>query len=164
MDSPSRDLLDASELLAQPLKPTRWTNRLANLLIDTVFFYIIFGTLGTAIALISPEFLDSLSRIHPILNQVLSSLLFVIYYLAFEIWLGKTPGKIITKTKVVDQEGNKPDVKTCLGRNFARLIPFDGLTFFQAAPIGMHDRMSHTMVVDDLPALTLDQSLRNIPE
>ncbi|WP_461146831.1 RDD family protein [Spirosoma pulveris] len=160
MELHTRDLLNADELLAEPCLPASQGKRFLNLLIDFVFFYIIMVTVGVIVFLISPYLLDS----KILINRVTSMLLYVAYYLAFEAWLGKTPGKILTKTKVVNKNGQKPDLLTCLWRNLARLIPFDTFTFLREKPIGMHDRMSGTMVVDDRPSLSLDQSIRNTPD
>lgn len=164
MDNQSRDLLDADELLAEPLIPATRTKRFLNLLIDTVFFYIFMITIGVVAVLINPEAMDSLAQTNPLIDRLISTLLFVGYYVVFETWLGKTPGKMITKTRVVDEEGQQPGFKTILGRSFARIIPFDAFTFFKETPIGMHDRIAHTLVIDDRPRLSFDQSLRNMPE
>lgn len=164
MDAQSRDLLNADELLAEPLQPARWTKRLANLLIDTVFFYVMMMTIGVGLALIIPESLDSFNETNPLVDRLVGWLLFTAYYVAFEAWLGKTPGKMITKTKVVGQDGQKPTFSNLLSRNFARLIPFDAFTFFRETPIGTHDRLGHTMVVDDRPRSTFDRSLTDLTE
>ena len=159
MNNQSRDLLNADELLAEPLTPARWTKRLANLLIDTFFFYLFILVIGFVAAMINPAVIDWLDETHPLVDRLIGSLLFVAYYVIFENWLGKTPGKMITKTKVVDVKGEKPTFTTLLGRNFSRLIPFDALTFFRETPIGMHDRIAHTLVVDDRPRFSFDRSL-----
>ncbi|MVM34049.1 RDD family protein [Spirosoma sp. HMF4905] len=164
MDNLSRDLLNADELLAKPITPTSQSKRLANLLLDMLFFYSIVFTVGVIVLLIYPEVGYSVESVNPLVDRVVGALLYVAYYMVFETWLGKTPGKIITKTKVVDKQGQKPDFTTLLGRNLARIIPFDAFTFLRENPIGMHDRMARTMVIDDRPTLTLDQSLRNIPD
>lgn len=152
MDYSPRDLLNPDELMAQPPTPTRWGKRLANLLLDTLFFYIILVTIGTGLALIFPGFLDAVDKSNPLLDRLVSALLFTTYYVSFEAWLGKSPGKMITQTKVVDEDGRKPGFGTIVRRNLCRLIPFDALTFFRRTPIGMHDRLAHTLVVDDYPA------------
>ncbi|QMW06043.1 RDD family protein [Spirosoma foliorum] len=164
MNNVSRDLLNADELLATPITPTSRLKRLANLLLDTLFFYIIVFTIGGVVILIYPEMSDSLESVNPLLDRLISTLLFSIYCIVFESWLGRTPGKLITKTKVVNSQGEKPDFNTLVVRNFARVIPFDAFTFLRETPIGLHDRLAHTMVIDDRPSFTLDQSLRNLPD
>ncbi|MEX0998368.1 MAG: RDD family protein [Thermodesulfobacteriota bacterium] len=71
-----------------------------------------------------------------------------LYYILFEgIWQ-RTPAKWITKTKVVNSDGNKPEFRVIVGRSFARLIPFEHFTFLIGKyPYGWHDSLSHTLVV-----------------
>ena len=56
-----------------------------------------------------------------------------------------TPGKCATNTVIVNEAGNRPNFGQILGRTFARLIPFDALSFFSAR--GWHDSLSGTYVV-----------------
>ncbi|SFC91623.1 RDD family protein [Spirosoma endophyticum] len=164
MDNQSRDLLNADELLAEPLVPASRMKRFLNSLIDTVFFYIILVTIGVIFTLLIPGSTEAINRLNPLVVQVMGMLLFGGYYIVFETWLGKTPGKMITRTKVVDNEGEMPGFKVIIGRSFARLIPFEAFSFLQEKPVGIHDRMSQTMVVDDKPRSSLDLSLRQLTE
>ncbi|MVM37867.1 RDD family protein [Spirosoma sp. HMF3257] len=164
MDTLSRDLLNADELLGNLVTPTSRLKRLANFLLDLVFFYIIVFTIGLIVMLIYPEIGYSFEPINPLVDRLIGTLFYSTYYVIFKTWLGKTLGKIITKTKVVNKQGQKPDFSTVLVRNLVRAIPLDAFTFLRENPIGMHDRMSNTMVIDDRPLLTLDQSLHIIPD
>ena len=163
MDNQSRDLLNADELLAEPLVPASRMKRFLNSLIDTVFFYILLSAIGVVFVLVVPGGDAAIDR-NPITAQLISILLFIAYYALFESWLGKTIGKVITKTKVVDSEGEKPDFKAIVGRSFARLIPFEAFSFLRETPTGIHDRMTNTMVVDDKPRSSFDRSLRQQPD
>ncbi len=117
-------------------------NRFANNFIDTIVFYfliflhamILDGWLG-----IIPEGGSDWFVIY-------FFVFYVLYHFIFEYLFGKTPGKFITKTKVIDVDGNKPDFKTLLVRNFSRLIPFDALSFL-LSDRGWHDSISKTHVV-----------------
>jgi len=164
MDNQSRDLLDADELLAEPLRPASRTKRLLNLLIDTVFFYILVISIASVTALINPSVIETIEQTNPLVDRVIYWLFFMVYYVIFETWLGKTPGKMITKTKVVDKNGQKPNFTTVAGRSFSRLIPFEAFSFLRENPIGIHDRMAHTMVVDDRPDRSFDWSIRTMPD
>src|SRR5690606_773076 len=73
--------------------------------------------------------------------------LYVLYHLVFEYAFGRTPGKFITGTKVIDSAGKKPDFKTLFIRNLCRLIPFDALSFL-VSERGWHDSISMTYVVN----------------
>ncbi|CAN5586290.1 hypothetical protein BH09BAC4_BH09BAC4_44600 [soil metagenome] len=171
MDNQSRDLLNADELLAEPLVPASRTKRFLNLLIDTTFFYILIFSLvmviGIGVELISPGTSSSFVETDRSANLLINMLffaLFLTYYIAFETWLGRTPGKMITKTKVVDRAGRKPVLVSIFWRNLARFMPFEAFSFLREKPIGIHDRISKTMVVNDLPEPSLDLLLRQLPE
>lgn len=69
------------------------------------------------------------------------------YYLGMEAMFGRTLGKMVTGTRVVDANGNQPPFLHLLGRTFARLIPFEPFSFFGKEPRGWHDTLSKTYVV-----------------
>lgn len=71
----------------------------------------------------------------------------VFYYAIFESVLGVTAAKMLTETRVTDEEGNKPPVSSILKRTFLRLVPFEALTFF--TPSGLHDKWSETYVIKE---------------
>ncbi|MES2278040.1 MAG: RDD family protein [Bacteroidota bacterium] len=71
----------------------------------------------------------------------------IVYYLIFEGLIGSTPAKMMTETRIIDSEGLQPGFPRILGRTFARLIPFDGLSFLFKAK--WHDNLSGTHVVQD---------------
>lgn len=173
MANQSRDLLNADELLAEPLVPASRMKRFLNLLIDTVFFYIIIVALtfiiGLMVTVMGADANNSVSvlQLDQLIDHLLKVLFFVGffgYYITFEAWLSKTPGKMITNTKVVDNEGQKPGFTTIFWRSLSRIVPFDAFTFLRENPIGIHDRISKTMVVNDKPRSSLDLSLRQLPE
>ena len=112
--------------------------RFANYILDIIGIYISAFLIGVILAILG---------INNTLNSYLIgySMLFF-YYLFFEgIWQ-RTPGKWITKTKVVMQNGSKPDFLHILGRSLSRIIPFEPLSFL-AGPVGWHDSLSTTLVV-----------------
>jgi uncharacterized RDD family membrane protein YckC len=79
---------------------------------------------------------------------IYSILLYVFYHTLFEHFLGKTPGKFLSKTHVLTVDGQKPTFLNLLGRNFCRLIPFDNISFLFSKQ-GWHDEFSKTSVVYD---------------
>lgn len=80
--------------------------------------------------------------------QAFLIIILIIYYLFFEFVLQRTPGKFITKTKVVKKDGTKPSFLSIIYRTFSRFIPFDAFSFlFRNNPIGWHDNISDTIVV-----------------
>jgi len=80
------------------------------------------------------------------LVDLLPLLTYFLYYFLFEYCLGKTPGKYLTKTIVIDYYGELPRARRVFIRTSARLIPFDLISYLFAL-IGMHDLLSKTMVV-----------------
>lgn len=116
--------------------------RLGNSLIDTiVFFLIIFLH-----AMILDAWLGIIEEGGSDWFVPYFFLVFILYYTIFEHFFGKTIGKFITKTKVVKKDGSKPAFLNTLGRNAARLIPFDALTYLFSER-GLHDQASNTYVV-----------------
>jgi uncharacterized RDD family membrane protein YckC len=75
-----------------------------------------------------------------------------IYYFAFEATLQKTPGKFITRTKVVMADGSKPDNATIAKRTLIRLVPFEAISMYTGKETEnkgtwWHDRWASTRVV-----------------
>lgn len=70
------------------------------------------------------------------------------YYLAFEGIFGRTVGKIITGSIVVNENGLKPNFKVICIRTLCRLIPFDALSFLGKSERIWHDSISKTFVVE----------------
>lgn len=71
------------------------------------------------------------------------------YYFVFEYFLGKTPGKFITKTHVIRiEDGERPRAWQILLRTLFRNFPLEFLWYI-FSPIGPHDYLSRTLVVED---------------
>lgn len=71
----------------------------------------------------------------------------LIYYPLFETLFNATPGKFLTRTRVLRDTDATPDFINILGRTLSRYIPFDPVSFF--SPRGWHDSVSHTKVVKE---------------
>jgi uncharacterized RDD family membrane protein YckC len=70
-----------------------------------------------------------------------------VYYFFFEYLFNTTPGKLLTETRVVADDGIKPSVNTILKRTACRFIPAEAISFL--VNHGWHDRISHTRVVKE---------------
>nr|WP_298791559.1 RDD family protein [uncultured Allomuricauda sp.] len=70
------------------------------------------------------------------------------YYFLMEMMFQKTLGKFITKTKVVNKNGEKPTTGELVLRTFCRFIPFDNFSFMFTKN-GFHDYLSSTKVIRD---------------
>ena len=73
---------------------------------------------------------------------------YLFYFIFMEYKFQKTIGKFITKTKVVNANGDKPELSAVVIRTFCRLIPFDRGSFLLFKS-GFHDSISKTAVVKD---------------
>jgi uncharacterized RDD family membrane protein YckC len=126
--------------------------RFANYLLDTVFL-MVFGsvvgvTIGIVLAVASPESLLEPAKENKLLDYVAGFILSMLYYAILESASGRTVAKFITKTKVVNEKGEKPDFSTILVRSLCRFIPFEALSFLDSDHSGWHDKLSKTKVVE----------------
>ena len=72
------------------------------------------------------------------------------YYIYFEHKFQKTIGKYITKTKLVNVDGEKATMTQIVQRTFSRLLPFDPFTFFfPKRDMEFHDVFTNTKVIND---------------
>ncbi|MCX6243610.1 MAG: RDD family protein [Bacteroidetes bacterium] len=74
---------------------------------------------------------------------------FFMYFIFFETINGKTIGKIITRTKVVDNLMEVPSFKKACIRTICRNLPFEPISGFLGIP--WHDSLSRTYVINDHP-------------
>ncbi len=80
--------------------------------------------------------------------SMLSLFISLTYYGMFESYLQRTPGKFITGTRVIRYDGNNPTEWNILIRSLLRQIPFEAISFIGPLPVGLHDSLSKTLVVD----------------
>ncbi|MBL7947048.1 MAG: RDD family protein [Flavobacteriales bacterium] len=77
-------------------------------------------------------------------------LFFPAMYIGFEYKWQRTPGKFVTKTRVVNEYGDPPDLSAILLRTVIRLVPFEAFSCFgDPYSRGWHDKWSGTFVVPD---------------
>jgi uncharacterized RDD family membrane protein YckC len=58
-------------------------------------------------------------------GNVLAWLVMIGYYLGFEFLISATPGKLVTRTRVVGEDGSKPSLLRIFGRTLMRFVPFE---------------------------------------
>jgi uncharacterized RDD family membrane protein YckC len=124
--------------------------RFLNYIIDLICFYIITFFLGFVygiIAIISGMDVSWLAHADILTRYFIGFIVLSAYYAFFEGLFSATPGKFITGTRVVTEDGLKPSFNTILGRTLCRFIPFDAFSFLGASAIGWHDSISKTRVV-----------------
>ena len=115
--------------------------RAGNFIIDIIVLAIIIVVAVYLISHVYPQIVDSSSPAF----DVLASTIFFLYYFLLEFFTGKTIGKMLTKTVVVDRYGNKPKMLNLIARSLVRLVPVEGISFI-LGPIGLHDLISGTRV------------------
>ncbi|MCE3226121.1 MAG: hypothetical protein K0S32_672 [Bacteroidetes bacterium] len=124
--------------------------RFAHFFVDLMAYQVIYQFLLFVYALIANT--ASMNSFDAILGQFVISQFFFfsfpVYYILFEHFLQRTPGKFLTGCRVIDVYGNKPEIGTNILRNIIRLVPFE---FFSCAfsDRGWHDRWSDTYVVQN---------------
>lgn len=130
--------------------------RFLNFIIDYIFLHIIvliIGVLGGfAAVLVGIPIEDYYFNLGPIEEKIIDYLVVVlfgtIYYTTFESLTGRSLGKYITKTKVVTEDGEKPEFRTILIRSLCRYVPFNAFSFLNSEASGWHDQWSKTKVVE----------------
>lgn len=127
--------------------------RLANLIIDRIMLYLFFVGLGIVIGIFSPDTMNTVieqenTPAFKIIDFFISIMVGLAYYIGFEAATGRTIGKYVTGTKVVDEDGKKPDTSTIIVRSLCRLIPFNAFSFLNSKSSGWHDSISKTRVVN----------------
>ncbi len=75
-------------------------------------------------------------------------LFFLLFYISMEYFLGKTIGKMITRTKMISRSGKKINLMNIIIRTFLRFFILEWISFFKKRPIGWHDSLSDTKVID----------------
>jgi uncharacterized RDD family membrane protein YckC len=136
-----------------------WAKRLANYFIDLFAFSILLTILLTALAPVFPLvgrwmqpkpgssiFANQFS----FSDQLLISFIYGFYMSVLEAALkGKSFGKLITGTRVVDLKGQRISSQAAFVRGLVRLIPLEQLSALSILPFPWHDRWSGTMVVNE---------------
>lgn len=119
--------------------------RFVNFAIDFAVIFILYGMIVPTVE----SFFPLTTRVELSIYRIGSLIVFIaFYYIPFEYNSQKTLGKIITKTKVVTLDGNRPELMDIVSRTFCRLIPFDRFSFFFTRN-GFHDAISGTKVIKD---------------
>lgn len=126
--------------------------RLANYIIDRIcifiFKIILALTTGLILGIILPSFIDTIEENSLLFEYLFTFVSTIIYYTLFEALSGRTIGKLITKTKVVDENKNSIGFSTAFIRSLTRFIPFEAFSFLGSEVRGWHDTISKTYVVN----------------
>ncbi len=132
-----QDIVDSQEGYIDASKG----NRFANYIIDMICFYAFAFVVGGILGLLNMVYI-----LESVNEYLLGYSIFFIYYVLLEGITGRTIRKLVTGTKVIDDNGNKPTLLNIMGRTLCRIIPFEAFSFL-FADRGWHDSISKTRVV-----------------
>lgn len=112
--------------------------RFVHLIVD-YFILVILTYLIGAIPAINNTLLSLLN--------LMTILLYPLFYAVMEYKFQQTPGKMLTNYVVINKLADKPDFKTCLLRTLIRFVPFEPLSCLGSPSRGWHDKWTGTYVV-----------------
>ena len=125
--------------------------RFLNLIIDLLGFYAFLTAVLLAIGFTAPNFMERW-KTEQGLALATNMVIFFLYYVGFEALTLRSPGKLLTRTRVVAFDGGVPSFGQIAWRTLLRHLPFEWLPLLagEGAAFGMplHDRWSRTMVVE----------------
>ncbi len=116
--------------------------RLLNLLVDLIVFSILISLLISYTYPQRPLLMQDQNMI-----RLMGILLFFAYYFLMEMSLGRTLGKMLTGSKVINEDGKKPSFREISIRTLCRFIPLEFIPIFFSARQCLHDSLSKTYVV-----------------
>ena len=116
--------------------------RIGNFIIDQVIIIVVTILLYIILYQFFPDINDEESYNLEILYIFCT----IIYYFVFELTLQKTPGKFLTKTRVVDYRGNNPSAARLFLRTLVRFVPLEMISFLFSS-MALHDYFSKTQVI-----------------
>jgi uncharacterized RDD family membrane protein YckC len=118
--------------------------RFGTFLLDMVFYLIFCFILGLVLGITGLGYL-----IKNVNNTLFGFVSVFIYYISQEPFSGRTLGKHIAGTKVVNEDGSELSFGQALLRTLCRFIPFDAFSFLgqDGRPMGWHDKIAKTKVI-----------------
>lgn len=123
--------------------------RFVNYIIDLIIFYVLMFIVGIFIGIAAVAGVASTESIAiTILTYVFAIAFFLLYYTLLEGSKGKTLGKLVSKTKVVTEDGTPMTYSKAFVRSLSRLVPFEPLSVFFGLKM-WHDQWTNTMVIKD---------------
>ena len=145
--------------------------RFLNFILDRIFVYVLFLVFGLFLGIVAElmdsdalrEFILDLSNVNKYVDVLFTTLVYCIYLFCMEYFAnGRTIGKFITGTQVVNLRGEKPTVNQVFLRTVSRVVPFDPLSFL--GENGWHDTWSDTRVVNVSKFKDLETRTKEISE
>lgn len=131
--------------------------RFVHLMVDGICFQIAISLVGYFFQLIEnfTNFSASLNLTLALITGILTLLSYPALYTFCEYKWQRTPAKFLTRSVVIDEYGNKPELRVVMLRSVIRWVPFEPFSFLGNPSRGWHDRWSNTWVVSDEELATL---------
>jgi len=142
---PPRSRIDADIAERLEVVPARRWLRFANFVVDYIVTMALGVVIGIAVALVWGP--DGVRFIQALPRYVFGVSLVLVYYIILESLTGRTVGKWVTGTTVVNEEGTRASFGQIVGRSFARFITFEMFSFLGESARGWHDSLPETYVV-----------------
>ncbi len=118
--------------------------RFANYLIDVIVTYFFLGVGIGLLTVLNHSNLDEGGAFNLIMI-----LFFVLTMAIVEVSTnGRSLGKLITGTRVVNNDGTRISFGTALGRSLSRIVPFEAFSALGSPCYPWHDRWTNTYVID----------------
>lgn len=150
-NTPANDLLNEIELELEQ-EPAGTGQRFVNFIIDTIalyaFSYIIGILLGIVLIVVNRDtgFFESERGVSQLLLFFSGYLFYAFFYsLAEGLTKGRSPGKYVTRTRVIRADGSRISIKDAIMRSLSRLVPFEAFSALGGMP--WHDTWTNTSVV-----------------
>ncbi len=144
---------DSEEYIAKrPVKSIAYGPRFGHFMIDFIAFQVIIYLVDYLLLMLInlTSFNISLNLTLVLFSRIVLLFLYPTLYAFCEYKWQKTPGKFLTKTLVIDEYGNKPNLRAIVLRSLIRLVPFEPFSCLSDTySKGWHDRWSKTWVVDE---------------
>jgi uncharacterized RDD family membrane protein YckC len=135
----------------EPLRPASKGKRFVNLIVDMIGYYAFLIAIMIFIGITAPNFMQRWEAGKG-LAFATNVVVFFLYYLVCEGMTMSSPGKLLTRTKVVSEDGGVPTLGQIALRTLIRHVPFEWLPIFggngdAAAGVPLHDKWSRTVVI-----------------
>jgi uncharacterized RDD family membrane protein YckC len=136
--TPATSGVEDAELVPAPPVPASLGRRFGNFVLDGLVFAVLDGTLGGMTEALELQFDVDLVEL---------VLALMLCYVLPEWLFGRTLGKLVTGTKVVSIDRERPSFLRIVLRTLIRFVPFEPLSFVFGRMTGWHDDWSRTRVV-----------------
>ncbi len=125
--------------------------KFAHFIIDLICFQIVIYIVDYIFKLVLnfTEFNVTINLTLEMFSFIILLLLYPGLYAFCEYKWQQTPAKYLTKSIVIDEYGNRPELRAIVLRSLVRLVPFEPFSCYGEPSSGWHDRWSDTYVVSE---------------